>query len=206
MTTPLGRRSTVVGSWLVFTAVATGVGLAAVELVSDPILEQSLAGGRPQGGVAVQAPADPGAAARTLPSSTSSTASRTVPTATSARPSPSTPSTTTRRSAAPTRSTSSRPPRPTASRTSSTPPRRTASTVVTASRTVRTEAGSATARCSGATGRLSSWSPAPGWRVKNVDPGPDDTPKVEFESEQGEVRVDFRCSGGRPVSAVQRSS
>lgn len=195
MSAPLGRRSTVVASWLVFTAVATGVGLAAVELVSDPILEQSLAGNGPPAGVA----ATPGGGSATgdgslpggSPSSAGTTTTATgrptptasptqVPSATSTRPSPS--SSTADRTAAPRRG-----------------------ATISAPRTVRTEAGSVTARCVGASGRLTSWSPAPGWRVHGVDPGPDDSPKVDFEGEGGEVRVEFRCSGGRPVSSVERS-
>ncbi|MEV0149268.1 MULTISPECIES: hypothetical protein [unclassified Nonomuraea] len=68
-------------------------------------------------------------------------------------------------------------------------------------RLLQTAGGTVIASCEGDRVRLRSWSPAQGFSVDGVEPGPALRAKVEFEPEEGEeVEVVIVCSGGRPVS------
>ncbi|MCP2344859.1 hypothetical protein [Nonomuraea roseoviolacea] len=68
-------------------------------------------------------------------------------------------------------------------------------------RLLQTAGGTVIASCEGDRVRLRSWSPAQGYSVDGVEPGPALRAKVEFEPEEGEeVEVTIACSGGRPVS------
>ncbi|NUW40385.1 hypothetical protein [Nonomuraea rhodomycinica] len=68
-------------------------------------------------------------------------------------------------------------------------------------RLLQTAGGTVIASCEGDRVRLRSWSPAQGFSVDGVEPGPALRAKVEFEPEEGEeVEVTIVCSGGRPVS------
>ncbi|WP_214109910.1 hypothetical protein [Acrocarpospora catenulata] len=63
-----------------------------------------------------------------------------------------------------------------------------------------TSGGTAVAACTGGQARLLSWTPAQGYQVDDVDPGPDDHVKVKFEADDSEVEIEIRCSGGIPVA------
>ncbi len=47
---------------------------------------------------------------------------------------------------------------------------------------------------------LVSWSPAQGFAVDQVDPGPTDHASVRFEGGETRVDVDVRCNGNTPVA------
>ncbi|MEU8174796.1 hypothetical protein AB0C14_18115 [Microbispora hainanensis] len=74
----------------------------------------------------------------------------------------------------------------------------------TGRRLVSTDAGSVIARCDGELVRLQSWTPAQGFEVDDVDPGPDDRARVKFESDEDRLEVEVRCSGGVPVPRITR--
>ncbi|MBO4208659.1 septum formation initiator [Micromonospora echinofusca] len=59
--------------------------------------------------------------------------------------------------------------------------------------------GSVVAECAGREVRLVSWAPAPGYRVKEADRGPDDDVEVTFDGPGGRSEVRIVCSGGVPV-------
>ncbi|MFI6790364.1 hypothetical protein ACIBG4_23865 [Nonomuraea sp. NPDC050383] len=72
-------------------------------------------------------------------------------------------------------------------------------------RLLQTAGGTVIASCEGDRVRLRSWSPAQGFSVDGVEPGPALRAKVEFEPEEGEeVEVVIVCSGGRPVGLPKR--
>ncbi|MEV4300465.1 hypothetical protein [Microbispora rosea] len=74
----------------------------------------------------------------------------------------------------------------------------------TGRRLVSTSAGTVIARCDGGLVRLQSWTPAQGFEVDDVDPGPDDRARVKFESDEDRLEVEVRCSGGVPVPRITR--
>ncbi|MEU8248500.1 hypothetical protein [Nonomuraea sp. NPDC048916] len=66
---------------------------------------------------------------------------------------------------------------------------------------IRTAGGTVIASCEGDEVTLRSWSPAQGYSVDGVEPGPRHEAKVEFEPDEGEeVEVRIGCSAGRPVT------
>ncbi|KAB1911713.1 septum formation initiator [Micromonospora sp. AMSO31t] len=67
-------------------------------------------------------------------------------------------------------------------------------------RTFRTAGGTALAECGPDGVRLVSWSPAQGYRVKEVDRGPDDRVEVRFVGPEGEHELRLRCRGSEPVA------
>ncbi|MFI7692160.1 hypothetical protein ACIBQ6_24030 [Nonomuraea sp. NPDC049655] len=68
-------------------------------------------------------------------------------------------------------------------------------------RLMRTEAGTVIASCSGGLVTLRSWSPAQGYSVDGVQPGPAREAKVEFEPEDGEeVELKIFCSPDGPAT------
>ncbi|MFC3504717.1 septum formation initiator [Micromonospora krabiensis] len=69
-----------------------------------------------------------------------------------------------------------------------------------ARRSFATAGGSAVAECTPQGVRLVSWAPAQGFRVRDVDRGPDDDVEVRFEGPAGEHELKVRCLGGEPVS------
>ncbi|GES03320.1 hypothetical protein Acor_53860 [Acrocarpospora corrugata] len=80
---------------------------------------------------------------------------------------------------------------------------RTASPPVRAPREIRviaTSGGSAVAACVGGEASLLSWTPAQGYHVDDVDPGPHNHAKVKFEANDTEVELEVHCEAGRPVS------
>ncbi|MFG1826313.1 hypothetical protein ACGFIJ_27850 [Microbispora bryophytorum] len=74
----------------------------------------------------------------------------------------------------------------------------------TGRRLVSTGAGSLIARCEGGLVRLQSWTPAQGFEVDDVDPGPDDRARVKFESDESGLEIEVRCAGGVPVPRISR--
>lgn len=60
--------------------------------------------------------------------------------------------------------------------------------------------GIALAECVGRDVLLVSWAPAPGYRVIEVDRGPDDDVQVTFQGPGGESELNIRCVGGQPVA------
>ncbi|MEU5860554.1 MULTISPECIES: hypothetical protein [unclassified Nonomuraea] len=68
-------------------------------------------------------------------------------------------------------------------------------------RLMRTEAGTVIASCSGGLVTLRSWSPAQGYSVDGVEPGPAQEAKVEFEPEDGkEVELKIFCTPEGPAT------
>ncbi|MER6826702.1 hypothetical protein ABT352_12000 [Streptosporangium sp. NPDC000563] len=68
------------------------------------------------------------------------------------------------------------------------------------SRLIITKGGRVIARCEGGLVTLRSWSPAQGFQADDVERGPADRARVEFESEEDEVKVEVRCAAdGSPV-------
>ncbi|WP_406079434.1 septum formation initiator [Micromonospora sp. NBC_00858] len=81
-----------------------------------------------------------------------------------------------------------------------------ASAAPTASSGVRrgfaTAGGTAVAECGAGGVRLVSWAPAQGYRVRDVDRGPDDDVEVKFEGSAGEYELKVRCIGSEPVAVA----
>ncbi|MEV4221036.1 hypothetical protein [Nonomuraea sp. NPDC049725] len=66
---------------------------------------------------------------------------------------------------------------------------------------VRSPGGTVIASCDGDRATLRSWSPAQGYSVDGVEPGPALEVQVEFEADEGEdVELTIGCRGGRPVT------
>ncbi|MBG0815963.1 hypothetical protein [Planomonospora sp. ID82291] len=71
------------------------------------------------------------------------------------------------------------------------------------SRTITTAGGNVIARCDGGVAVLRTWSPAQGFRVDDVERGPAARARVEFESDEADVKVEVRCGAdGLPVHRV----
>jgi hypothetical protein len=65
---------------------------------------------------------------------------------------------------------------------------------------IRSAGGTVVAGCDGDQVSLRSWSPAQGYSVDGVEPGPASSAKVEFEPDEGEdVELTIICTGGQPV-------
>lgn len=67
-------------------------------------------------------------------------------------------------------------------------------------RSFATAGGTAVAECGPAGIRLVSWSPAPGYRAKDADRGPDEHVEVRFTGPEGEYELRLRCVDGRPTA------
>ncbi|MFD6563575.1 septum formation initiator [Micromonospora profundi] len=65
-----------------------------------------------------------------------------------------------------------------------------------------TAGGTAVAECGTDGVRLVSWAPAQGFRVSDVDRGPDDDVEVTFEGPGGEHDLKVRCIGSEPVAVA----
>ncbi|SCL28853.1 hypothetical protein GA0070616_3773 [Micromonospora nigra] len=63
-----------------------------------------------------------------------------------------------------------------------------------------TTGGTAIAECRLGGVFLMSWTAAPGYRVDDVDRGPDDDVEVSFVGPGGEYELSLRCVGGQPVA------
>ncbi|WP_410813788.1 septum formation initiator [Micromonospora sp. 067-2] len=69
-------------------------------------------------------------------------------------------------------------------------------------RVLATGGGTAVAECGVGGVRLVSWAPAQGYRVRDVDRGPDDDVEVTFEGSAGEYELKVRCIGSEPVAVA----
>jgi hypothetical protein len=67
-------------------------------------------------------------------------------------------------------------------------------------RVLATAGGTAVAACVSGQASLLSWTPAQGYQVDDVDPGPGNHAKVKFEGDQTEVEVEVHCEAGRPIA------
>ncbi|WP_068922031.1 hypothetical protein [Planobispora rosea] len=68
------------------------------------------------------------------------------------------------------------------------------------SRVIGTAGGSTIARCDDGLVTLRAWSPAQGFRVDDVERGPAARARVEFESDETDVKIEVWCSAdGSPV-------
>ncbi|MEU8216554.1 septum formation initiator [Micromonospora taraxaci] len=65
-----------------------------------------------------------------------------------------------------------------------------------------TDGGTAVAECGAGGVRLVSWAPAQGYRVRDVDRGPDDDVEVTFQGPTREYELKVRCIGSEPVSVA----
>ncbi|MEU8181351.1 septum formation initiator [Micromonospora sp. NPDC049044] len=65
-----------------------------------------------------------------------------------------------------------------------------------------TNGGTAVAECAADGVRLVSWAPAQGYRVRDVDRGPDDDVEVTFAGSTGEYELKVRCIGSEPVAVA----
>ncbi|MEV1330848.1 septum formation initiator [Micromonospora costi] len=83
-------------------------------------------------------------------------------------------------------------------------PRATASATADAAtrRSFATGGGTAVAECTREGVRLVSWAPAQGFRVHDVDRGPDDDVEVRFEGAAGRYELKVRCLGQEPVAVA----
>jgi len=177
----MNSRLALLALWVAFAAAAVGVGFGAAGLVGDPFTDgvtDAAAVGTP---FADLTPGPTRASSRT-PTGTSE------PTLTgTAEPTPS--------------GTSSRTPSGTSSRSpSSTDPTPSGGPGGSVTRGVTTRGGLVSATCRADSVRLSA-SPAVGWQIEEVEPGPDKEARVRFErSGGGEGRVEVRatCAQGAP--------
>ncbi|MCG5449334.1 MULTISPECIES: septum formation initiator [Micromonospora] len=65
-----------------------------------------------------------------------------------------------------------------------------------------TDGGTAVAECGVGGVRLVSWAPAQGYRVRDVDRGPDDDVEVTFQGPTREYELKVRCIGSEPVAVA----
>ncbi|WP_446212972.1 septum formation initiator [Micromonospora sp. IBSANI012] len=68
-----------------------------------------------------------------------------------------------------------------------------------ARRVLATTGGTAVAECGPSGVRLISWAPAQGYRVRDVDRGPDEHVEVRFAGPEGEDELKVVCVGSPPV-------
>ncbi|MER6592120.1 septum formation initiator, partial [Micromonospora purpureochromogenes] len=67
-----------------------------------------------------------------------------------------------------------------------------------------TTGGTAVAECGPSGVRLVSWAPAQGYRVRDVDRGPDEHVEVRFAGPGGEDELRVVCVGSPPVPQRRR--
>lgn len=169
------HRGVLVAFWLLFTGVATAVGLFAVAAIGNPLRADTDALSEADLERFLQE-------TPTVAGSTGPAASASTPTV--GPPTSSGPSATASPTGAPSPSAPSPPP-------------------ASVSREIRTAGGAVLARCTGAQAYLTSWSPAEGWRVVDTeDRGPADEVSVEFQSATERIEVAVTCPGGQPASEV----
>ncbi|MCG5471811.1 septum formation initiator [Micromonospora sp. LAH09] len=65
-----------------------------------------------------------------------------------------------------------------------------------------TDGGTAVAECGPGGVRLVSWAPAQGFRVRDVDRGPDDDVEVTFQGPTRGYELKVRCIGSEPVAVA----
>ncbi|MFC7245565.1 hypothetical protein ACFQO7_24090 [Catellatospora aurea] len=69
-------------------------------------------------------------------------------------------------------------------------------------RSLTTPGGVVHASCAGGTVTLASWSPAPGYRADDPEPGPADRARIKFKKGKTEMRVVVTCAGDEPTAEV----
>ncbi|GAA1413143.1 hypothetical protein GCM10009662_56790 [Catellatospora coxensis] len=69
-------------------------------------------------------------------------------------------------------------------------------------RSLTTPGGVVHASCAGGAVTLASWSPAPGYRADDPEPGPADRARIKFKKGKTELRVVVTCTGDEPVAEV----
>jgi serine/threonine-protein kinase len=74
--------------------------------------------------------------------------------------------------------------------------------VLTARRALTFGGGIAVAECTDAGVRLVSWAPAQGYRVADVNSGPDKQVSVDFEGPDRTYAVKIVCVNGQPEASV----
>ncbi len=67
---------------------------------------------------------------------------------------------------------------------------------------VSSAGGSVIARCTGQDVEVLSWTPGQGFRAEKVERGPAPEARVEFESDDRDVKVELRCVGGSPSAEI----
>ena len=65
-----------------------------------------------------------------------------------------------------------------------------------------TDGGTAVAECGPGGVHLVSWAPAQGYRVRDVDRGPDDDVEVTFQGATRAYELKVRCIGSEPVAVA----
>lgn len=175
------RRGVLVAFWLLFTGVATAVGLFAVAAIGNPLRADT----------DTLSEADLERFLQETPTAADSTG----PTASASTPTSSGPPTSSPEGRAPGTA-------PPASPTAPLPPAA-SPPPASVSREIRTAGGAVLARCTGSQAYLTAWSPAQGWRVVDTeDRGPADEVSVEFQSATERIEVAVTCPGGQPASEV----
>ncbi|WP_326637343.1 hypothetical protein OG884_26735 [Streptosporangium sp. NBC_01755] len=176
------RLPLVVAGWLVTGLLATGAGVAVIDRLSEPL---TTAGLRPLSAAEVDKAL---ALASSLPGGLPTAAPTAVPTSgVTSDPAGSASEPTVAESA----------PQPAATVTA------TPVAEPGESRVITTAGGRVIARCKDGLVTLRSWSPAQGFQTDDVERGPADRARVEFESEETEVKVEVNCAAdGSPVHRV----
>ncbi len=67
---------------------------------------------------------------------------------------------------------------------------------------VSSAGGSVIARCTGQDVEVLSWTPGQGFRAEKVERGPAPEARVEFESDDRDVKVELRCVEGSPSAEI----
>lgn len=172
------RLSLVVAGWLITGLLAIGAGVAVIDRLSEPLTDTGL---RPLSAAEVD---EALALASSLPNALPPSVPPSVPP--SAPPAEGTPE-----PAGPT-------PAPTVTTTA------TPAAEPGKSRLITTVGGKVIARCENGLVTLRSWSPAQGFQADDVERGPAQRARVEFETEEDEVKVEVHCAAdGSPVHRVQ---
>ncbi|MFB9677940.1 hypothetical protein [Streptosporangium vulgare] len=172
------RLSLVVAGWLITGLLAIGAGVAVIDRLSEPLTDTGL---RPLSAAEVD---EALALTSSLPNALPPSVPPSVPP--SAPPAEGTPE-----PAGPT-------PAPTVTVTT------TPAAEPGKSRLITTVGGKVIARCENGLVTLRSWSPAQGFQADDVERGPAQRARVEFETEEDEVKVEVHCAAdGSPVHRVQ---
>lgn len=179
-----GSRGWVAALWALFASVAIVSGWIAVQMVGYAVTPASLpvlTAGEVSQRLTTAEPTD--ASPRATPRTSKEEGKKKEPPTSSTSPQPTgSPATTTSPRPSPAKSTTSAP-RPTA--------------VV---RTLASKGGSVVAACLSGQVTLRSWSPAVGYRVDEVEVGPDQEVEIRFVSKTAEVKMQVQCVSGVPVA------
>ncbi|WP_436760677.1 hypothetical protein [Streptosporangium sp. V21-05] len=171
------RFSLVVAGWLITGLLAIGAGVAVIDRLSEPLTDTGL---RPLSAAEVD---EALALASSLPNALPPSVPPSVPP-----------------SASPFASPAEGTPAPTVTVTTTATP----TAEPGKSRLITTVGGKVIARCENGLVTLRSWSPAQGFQADDVERGPAERARVEFETEEDEVKVEVHCAAdGSPVHRIQ---